>query len=597
MFAIIDGSGYGVVIALVAFFYALLTTKEATQSIWVSLAGFVPTLLIVWFFEYEVNVSHTGYLGGYGYAVFACCIGLIAAGIALVSRSAGGLLIGGGVSIMLLSAIGYGVTYWTTSVGTEANRNYAALGNITRAKAGDKPVLPDTDVNEMVAMDVHLAYTRAHSVLGSGGNNLGSYYEIEESEGVQQWVAGKNWFVFPLELNGVMEQEGWFTHQISCGAGFVAVPADEPNADVKIVNNLCLNYLPGSSFSKNLQRYVYTHGYSDGQLVDPTMESDDNWHPYFTITYVQPAYTVGGDKVVKVLVVDPANGDIQAYDPDKTPEWVDRVSSEGMVNGWAGDFAKYINNPAFFNSNNAGQMKVDTVRLVNIHGQHQVWQIPLLANNDKAISTNGIILYDTRETKGTFYEAEGASGLASNSTLVAAFENIKENTRGWTVDHVQFYSVQGVPTWMAIYAKTTTAGSQFAGVGFLDARDTNSASVKFATSKQEALDAYKDFLSQKNLSDENVDEKVVSIKLSGVVLRVGPELLANAQTVYKVLIKGDARVFSVSHNLSDVLPDVKEGDSISITFDEPLSPHVRVRSVTTFDDTTLADQMKAPAKQ
>jgi hypothetical protein len=150
---------------------------------------------------------------------------------------------------------------------------------------------------------------------------------------------------------------------------------------------------------------------------------------------------------------------------------------------------------------------------------------------------------------------------------------------------------------MAIYAKTTTAGSQFAGVGFLDARDTNSASVKFATSKQEALDAYKDFLSQKNLSGENVDEKVVSTKLSGVVLRVGPEPLANAQTVYKLLIKGDARVFSVSHNLSDVLPDVKEGDSVSITFDEPAIPHVRVRSVTTFDDITLAEQMKAPAKQ
>jgi hypothetical protein len=35
-------------------------------------------------------------------------------------------------------------------------------------------------------------------------------------------------------------------------------------------------------------------------------------------------------------------------------------------------------------------------------------RFPLLANNDRTISTNGIILYDTRETKGIFYDAEGA---------------------------------------------------------------------------------------------------------------------------------------------------------------------------------------------
>jgi hypothetical protein len=310
---------------------------------------------------------------------------------------------------------------------------------------------------------------------------------------------------------------------------------------------------------------------------------------------VQPAYTVGGDKVVKVLVVDPASGDIKAYDVDKVPEWVDRVNDEDTVKGWAGDFAVHGTNPAFFNSNKAGQMKIDTIRLVNTHGQRQVWQIPLLANNDRAISTNGIILYDTRETKGTFYDAEGASGLASSTTLETAFENIKENTRGWKVDHIQFYMVQGVPTWMAIYAKAAASGSQFAGVGFLDARDTNSAAVKFGTSKQEALDAYKDFLSLKDRTGGNVDEKVTSQTLPGVVLRVGHDVLANNQTVYTIVLKSDSRVFSVSHNLNDLLPVVHEGDSVSITFDEPITPRSRLRTATDFSDTTMDDQMKAPA--
>ena len=93
----------------------------------------------------------------------------------------------------------------------------------------------------------------------------------------------------------------------------------------------------------------------------------------------------------------------------------------------------------------------------------------------------------------------------------------------------------------------------------------------------------------------NVDEKVTSQTLPGVVLRVGHDVLANNQTVYTIVLKSDSRVFSVSHNLNDLLPVVHEGDSVSITFDEPITPRSRLRTATDFSDTTMDDQMKAPA--
>jgi hypothetical protein len=596
---------YGAAIAAFAFFCALARTKETNRSIWVALTAFVPTVFIVWISEYFVNVSHTGYVNGYGYVVTAYAVSLGLAALALKlfagdeeSSGAGLLTVLSGLLFLFL-LVGYSATWLYNRNGTDNNRQWGALGNITTAPKTEKPVLPDTDPNEMVVMDVHLAYTRAHQSLGNGGANLGSYFDVIENEGVQQWIAGRNWFVFPLELNSWTEQVGWFTQHISCGHGYVAVPADSPDADVKVESGLCLQYLPDSSFSFNLQRYVYSHGYNDGELVDPTMELDDNWHPYFTITYDQPAFVVGGHQVVKVLIVDPANGEIKEYAPNAVPVWVDRVTSEDMVKAWTDNFAKYHENPQYWNSNGAGQSKVDTIRLVNTHGQQQVWQVPLLANKNGASSTNGIVLYDTRAAKGTLYESEGASGLASSGALEAAFENISQNTRQWKVEHIQWYSIQGVPTWMAIYKKEVQVGTEtrtvFAGIGFLDARDTNSADVQFGLSKEEALNAYKDWLSHPH-SGQQVAEQVLPKKLSGVVLRIGHDVLTNNQSTYTIVLKGDARIFNVSHNLNPLLSVAHEGDEVSIGFDEPAKPSGNVRQATAFSDATLDGQMKGAGK-
>lgn len=604
MFALTDGLIYGAVLAALVFLYALARTSNANCSIWAAVSALFSAMLVVWFCEYVLNVSHTGYLGGYGYVVIAFAVGLLCAQWSLSGQNeSSGDSSGSLPSILALFLVvglvgGYIVTYFYCAVGTTNNARWAALANVTTAKQAEKPVLPDTDANEMLVMDVHLAYTRAHSELGRGGNNLGSRYEVYEDEGVQQWYNGRNWFVFPLELNGWSEQEGFLTKQIECGAGYIAVPADDENGDVKIQSGLCLKYLPHSYFSLNLIRYVYSHGYSDGDLIDPTMELDEDGHPYFTIAYTQPAFVVGGSQVVKILVVDPATGKIDEYAPADLPEWVDRVNSVSMVTDWLGDFAKHGKVPDYFNSNGNGQNKIDTIRLVNTHGQHQVFQVPLLANNDKAISTTGIVLYDPRKAEGTLYEAEGASGLASYATLKAAFENITQNTRGWHVEHIQWYAIQGVPTWMAIYAKEVDLKdgqkqTVYAGVGFLDARNSNTGEVKFGSTKREALEAYYDYLSTRSVNGEQVDESVTTKTLNGVVLRVGPAAMVNNQSSYTLVLNGDARVFIASHSINAILPVIKEGDSVVLTFDESAKPNGNRRQVKTIVDTTLDELMKS----
>jgi hypothetical protein len=150
---------------------------------------------------------------------------------------------------------------------------------------------------------------------------------------------------------------------------------------------------------------------------------------------------------------------------------------------------------------------------------------------------------------------------------------------------------------MAIYSKEVTDQNQtvFAGIGFLDARDSNTADVKFGSSKEEALNAYYDYLSTRSETGGKIAETVSTRSLTGTVLRVGHDVLTNNQSVYTIVLKGDARVFNVSRSVNALLPVVREGDSVSIAFDEAVMPDGNVRQVSFLTDTTLDQQMKAAA--
>jgi hypothetical protein len=605
MFALPSAFMWGGIIGAVALLVTLAFSKNVARSIWAGVIAFVPMFVTVWIAKWGFNIVEAGLFGGYAYLVFFGALSLIGSAVLTggkESKAGTGLLVAGSAAAIVFTIVSWIAVALYYNVGASNNTAWGALGNIKAAPKTEHHVLPDTDANEFIVTDCHLAYTRAHSVLGSNGNNLGSYYDVHEGECVQQWIAGRNWLVFPLQLNSWGEWAGFMTRQRDYSAGYVAVPADDPDGDVKIVDTLHLQFMTGSYFSDNLERHVYSRGYSDGYLVDPTMEIDDAWKPFITVTYVKPAFVLGGNKVVKVLVIDPATGKIDEYAPNEVPAWVDRVNSDHLVLEWAKHYGLYSVVPDFFNSNKAGQMKPDTVRIVNVKGQHQVFQIPMLANNDKAISSNGLIIYDSRKQEGTFYEGAGASGLPSYSTLKTTFESITQNTRGWHVDHIQWYQIRGVATFMAIYAKEVPGrdGSSkqtvFAGVGFLTAGVTNSAEVQYGTSRDEALEKYYDYLSGRTAHSANADETVTAVDVTGVVLRIGTDGAANGH--YTLVLKGDRRIYTVPRSVNPLLPLVQQGDTVKLNFDEPAHPVDGRRSARKLVDVTLDEQMgpaQAPA--
>lgn len=609
---------------------ALISSKSVRRAVTVGVPTFVVAFICVWVAKYMFMVVENGYLGGYGYllVIFALSIAVGGGLNALInmreddrsSRSRYDYdydrgrdkkkeaeapskygsesfsvtkfsLFGAAGLVVIVLLIGWLITNAVNYWGPANHTRRAENGHITVAGATDKALLPDTDANEILTMTLDTAYNRAHTAIGATGNNLGSRYVINHDEGVQQTIAGRNYFVFPLELNGWTEQVGFMSQQVNYGAGYIAVPAWSPTEPVKIVDNLHLNYLPGSSFSLNLQRHLYEMGYTHGTLEDPTMEIDDNWHVYFTVTYVTPTFVTGGSTAAKTLIVDPATGTVQEYDVDKTPAWVDRVISGDMVDEYVKEWGLFNQVNAWFNSSGNGQMKEDNRVLLYTSAEHSVWMVTMTSNTNTDSSSTGVILYDTRQQKGVFYP--GAAGLALSTTLTGSFEKVQGLTQHYDVDAIQFYKIRGVKTWVAIYSLDHgDAGKSFAGIGFLDAENANASDVRFGTSREQALDNYYAYLDTRGDNGDSVTEAVTKKTLTGKIFRIGAAPL-NGQFIYTIVLSGDARIFTVPATSSKFLPVAQPGDQVTLSFDEPVKARTNSRSVDAFDDVTIAGAMQS----
>ena len=378
------------------------------------------------------------------------------------------------------------------------------------------------------------------------------------------------------------------------------MPTDDPDGAIKIVDNLHLKYMTGSYFSLNLQRYVYSHGYSDGYLDDATLEINDDWRPFWTITYIQPAFTVGGNLVKKLLVVDAETGKIDEYTPDKVPGWVDRVIGQDIATEWAKHYGLWHHTPDFFNNNNAGAAEARRCAPGECPWRaSESGRFPCSPNKDNASSSNGLILYDTRAQKGTFFQAEGASGLPS---LLRAEGRVREYRQQQPRLACRRHPVVSDPatcrrSWLSMPSSCPTV-RPFSPVSASSSGRHHQlgGECTSAIRATRRLEKYYDYLDGVNTARVDADETTVKQTVTGKILRIGQEtLIATSVIQYTILMVGDPRVFTLPRSVSPLLVTAHDGDTVTITFEEPKNPSNNKRGVVAFEDVTVNDQMKSTA--
>lgn len=490
--------------------------------------------------------------------------GAVAAGIF-------GLIVAGVVGIVAPILI----TIFTTWFDINA-KALAAIPNVTIQKSS---VLPPTDANHIVLVSKSVAAYKGQQVLGSNGQNLGSAYGIDPNSYTLQSINKHLYYVAPLSYNNI-----FVNLSNPRTPGFVVIDAENPEASAQLRTDdtqqgTSLAYLPGALLNQDLLRHVYLSGYTYGRLLDPTLELDDSYHPYWTISLMQPIRGYAGDALTEVLLVDAHTGVITKYKPTDVPKWVDRVFPSDTVTQYLQWWGLYHNAP-WFNPSGIGQQQPATEPELLYNSVDQpVWLIPMTSSSSNDNSSTGFFLFNTFKNQANFYPLGGV-GIGDN--VNKTFTSTSHNIRNYQVASTQLYQIYNTPTWVAIYTQSTSSGDIFQAVGIVDARNLNGSNVQFEQSLPQALQDYQQWLTQQGAGSGPTTGSTTQT-VTGKVLRIS-SVQQGTNTVYYIQVAGQKIIFTANLSLSPKLPLVQAGDNVTLTYQGTTGTVV---NATTFDDLSI----------
>jgi hypothetical protein len=481
--------------------------------------------------------------------------------------------------LIVTVVLGIVATILITIFTTWFDPNAKALANIPNVKVMASPTLPPTDANNIVLVSQGIASYKGQQVLGSNGQNLGSAYNLDPSSYVLQSINHHLYYVAPLTYNNIFVNLSSPTTP-----GFVVVDAEDPQQlpVLHTEQSAKIAYLPGALLNQDLLRHVYLSGYTYGRLVDPTLELDDNFHPYWTISLMQPSRGYTGDVLSEVLLVDAHTGAITKYAPQNVPSWVDRVMPADTVSQYLQWWGLYHAAPWFNPSGLGQQTPASSPELLYNSKDQPVWLIPMTSSSSNDNSSTGVFLFNTHKNEADFYPL---SGIGIGGNVSSTFSSTRANIRNYQVTSTQLYQIYGVPTWVAIYSQNTSSGDIFQAVGIVDARNLNGNNVQFEPTLSAALSDYSSWLNQQgNTGGGNGGTTSPTTQtVTGKVLRIS-SVQQGTNTVYYLQIAGQKLIFTANLTLSAKLPLVQAGDTVTVTY---ASTTQSVVNVQTFDDLNI----------
>lgn len=563
------------------------------STIGATLATFVVTFLVDWGIFFWTRPVFAG--AGWGFLVIANLVILaVAFGVAnyftdrMSAASVGSAIM---VVVLLVGVFGIWNNWWKGQGNVDKLLSHIDV-TMVEPKPGEDPAkaYPNTSDEHMVVVGDQAARFRANQVMSNQG--IGTRYELGNGE--LQSVKGHMYYVFELLVTDWTNSRA-VNYTVP---GYVLVDAENPAATPEPKLGFSIKLWPGGYFDANLHRYVYSHGYKTVFQDDPTIELDDEGRPFYTMTVNKPVIRWQDSLPSAFLTVDAQSGKITEYPLDKIPSWVDRVYSRDtatyMLDAW-GHWGqapyKWINE----GSNNRYKVSGDLNLVYTEDGP--AWQA-LMTSYKSDTAVQYVALMDTVTGKVRMYKAP--QGLLVESSVDNSFNKSPNNLKRNDPTALALHKVYGQLTWVASMVgdgegnqkddNDRPKAASFAGVGVLNATQSDSSKVIIGQDKGDAFSQYSTQIAT-GTNNNNPEATAAQKTVTGKVASVSPPLVFNGNTFIIITLDGDkdhlyrGQVTETPNSLAMTV--AKPGDEVTITFVET-GTNNPIRNIASFSSAALA---------
>lgn len=412
------------------------------------------------------------------------------------------------------------------------------------------------DTNQIPIVDADLAKKLAEKKLGEKPS-LGS--QVELGDPTIQNVNNKLVWAVPLHHSGFFK---WITN-LEGSAGYIVVSATNQQ-DVQYVDDYKIKIQPNSYLMDDLLRHIRFGAGAFTGTTDYSFELDDEGNPYWVVTTFKNLRGFALPEADGIILVNAQNGEMKQYGIDEIPQWIDRVQPEDFIIDQINHAGEYVH--GIFNFANTDKTQTSEGHSI-IYNNGRCYLFTGITSVGADESAIGFMMVDMVTKEPIFYSMSGATEKAAMESAAGKVQDL-----GYYATFPLILNIEGQPTYFMTLKDNSGLIKKYA---FVSIKNYNVVGV--GDSASAAQNDYLKAMSDTNSIDFNEGEETQPLeqeKLSGSVDRISWNIVDGETEYTMTLTEYPEKIFIVKSKLSAELPITQSGDSISLTYEVPLTGSV-----------------------
>lgn len=411
--------------------------------------------------------------------------------------------------------------------------------------------IPESEnVDNIALMDTNSARVFGNRKIGSLSDVV-SQFEVE-NDYTQINISSKPMKVANLRYASFFK---YLNNKSEGIPGYVAVnPVNSDAEYVKLSEGM--KYVSSGYFNNNIFRHVQMH--NPTRIIEGCyFEVDDEGKPYYICPVLHARVGLfSGMDVKGAILCDPVSGDMEYYDVEDVPSWVDRVYDGDLLEqkfNWYGELSG-----GFFNSI-IGQK--GCIRATDDYGYKtigdDVWIYTGVTSVNGDASNVGFIMINQRTSEARYYTISGAEEYSAMSSAEGAVQE-----KNYSASFPSLINVMGVPTYIMVL---TDNGGLVKMYAMVNVEQYNM--VVTAQSQEELFSKYKKLLANSGDKKNGGNSEESSVKEAEIIVSEMEYITMEGET-YVYMKDEDGNVYKMLFAQDESVIKVSVGDRVLVKYDE-----------------------------